>query len=98
MAISPYRQRILDVFDEVGGALLILGAPGTGKTTLLLELARDLLDRAEHDPTHPIPVVFPLSSWAERRLPLVTRPMHELYIFWQGSRSMYLEQVDGVPL
>lgn len=28
----------------------------------------------------------------------VTRPMHELYIFWQGSRSMYLEQVDGVPL
>ena len=45
-------------------SLLILGAPGSGKTTLLLELARDLLTRATHDPTHPIPVVFPLSTWA----------------------------------
>src|SRR6266702_3111423 len=29
------------VFDQAGGALLILGAPGGGKTTLLLELAAD---------------------------------------------------------
>ena len=52
--------------------LLILGAPGrAGKTTLLLELARDLLTRrAGDDPTHPIPVVFPLSTWSETRKPL----------------------------
>jgi hypothetical protein len=55
------------VFDDHGGALLILGAPGTGKTTLLLELAQQLLDRAERDENHPIPVVFNLSSWAVRR-------------------------------
>ena len=36
---------ISKVFDEQAGALLILGAPGTGKTTLLLELARDLRPR-----------------------------------------------------
>jgi TIR domain len=54
------------VFDQLGQALLILGAPGAGKTTLLLELARDLLDRAEQDLAHPIPVVFNLSSWATR--------------------------------
>ena len=35
------------VFDDNGEALLVLGAPGTGKTTLLLELAQELLDRAE---------------------------------------------------
>jgi hypothetical protein len=55
------------VFDEHNNALLILGAPGTGKTTLLLELARDLLLRAESEQSQPIPVVFNLSSWAVRR-------------------------------
>lgn len=43
--------------------LLILGAPGAGKTTLLLELARDLLQRAERDANSPVPVVLHLSSW-----------------------------------
>ena len=35
-----------------------------------MTLARDLLIRAAQDPEQPIPVVFPLSSWAERRRPL----------------------------
>jgi hypothetical protein len=47
-----------------------LGEPGSGKTTLLLELARDLLLRAESDPSQPIPVVFPLSTWAQSCKPL----------------------------
>jgi eukaryotic-like serine/threonine-protein kinase len=38
------------VFDTVGGGLFILGAPGAGKTTMLLQLAEELLDRAEGDP------------------------------------------------
>lgn len=67
----PPGQAMGATFDELGQALLILGAPGAGKTTLLLELARDLLDRAEQDATHPIPVVFHLSSWAARQRPLV---------------------------
>lgn len=71
-------NRILHVFDEVGGALLILGAPGAGKTTVLLELARDLLDRAAQDSTLPIPVIFPLSSWAVRSLPLEAWLVDEL--------------------
>ena len=61
---------LIDVFDRLDRALLVLGAPGAGKTTLLLMLARDLLQRAAHDPEQPIPVVFPLSSWAARRRPL----------------------------
>ena len=62
--LLPAGTRITQVYDESDGALLILGEPGSGKTTLLLELARDLLDRAEQDETHPTPVVFNLSSWA----------------------------------
>src|SRR5581483_5448562 len=34
----PDGARITNVYDEVGGELLILGDPGAGKTTLLLEL------------------------------------------------------------
>jgi hypothetical protein len=37
----PLGTKISQIFDEQAGALLILGAPGTGKTTLLLELARE---------------------------------------------------------
>jgi hypothetical protein len=61
---------LIEVFDRVDRSLLMLGAPGAGKTTLLLTLARDLLQRAAEDPEHPIPVIFPLSSWAEQRRPL----------------------------
>ena len=59
------------VFDELGSQLLILGDPGTGKTTLLLDLARDLLERADKDEFYPVPAVFNLSSWAKERPPLV---------------------------
>lgn len=55
-------QSIADVFEELGGCFLILGVPGSGKTTTLLTLARDLLDRAESDPSRQLPVVLPLSS------------------------------------
>jgi hypothetical protein len=50
--------------------LLILGDPGSGKTTTLLELARDRIALAEKSESEPIPVVFNLSSWADDRKPL----------------------------
>jgi eukaryotic-like serine/threonine-protein kinase len=63
----PGGTRITQVYDQAGGELLILGEPGSGKTTLLLELARDLLQRAERDETHPMPIILNLSSWAIKR-------------------------------
>src|SRR6266508_5472612 len=51
----PAGTPIINVFEQMGGALLILGAPGAGKTTLLLELTRDLITRAEQEESHPIP-------------------------------------------
>ncbi|MBF9130656.1 NACHT domain-containing protein [Plantactinospora sp. S1510] len=64
------RTSMSALFDRLDQSVVIIGAPGSGKTTTLLELARDLLDRAEHDPEAPIPAVFNLSSWATLRRPI----------------------------
>jgi DNA polymerase III delta prime subunit len=61
----PPGTRVIQKFDELGqgGTMLILGEPGSGKTTTLLELARDLLERAEQDANAPLPVVLHLAAW-----------------------------------
>ncbi|HAX70045.1 MAG TPA: NACHT domain-containing protein [Anaerolineae bacterium] len=61
-------KSMLEIFKEIGlgRSLLILGAPGSGKTTMLLELTRQLIERARNDETEPIPVVFNLASWTEK--------------------------------
>ena len=50
-----------------GKTLLILGEPGTGKTITLLKIAQRLVARSEQDLSQPIPVVFALSSWGNKR-------------------------------
>jgi eukaryotic-like serine/threonine-protein kinase len=65
-ALRP-DARIQTVFSDFEESLLILGAPGSGKTVLLLELARDLLAVAESDSTRRVPLVFHLSTWALHR-------------------------------
>lgn len=80
--------RITQIYDATEGELLILGAPGSGKTTLLLELARDLLERAERDEAQPIPVVFNLSSWALKRQRLTDWLVEELLSKYQVPRKL----------
>ncbi len=86
---------IITVFEQMDGALLILGAPGAGKTTLLLELARDLIARAEDDEGHPIPVVFNLSSWAEKRRPLNEWLIEELNTKYDVPRKVAQTWIDS---
>jgi hypothetical protein len=49
--------------------LVILGGPGTGKTTLAMQLLLQLLaTRAEH-PDEPVPVMLPVAGWDTERFP-----------------------------
>ncbi|QKQ77502.1 signal peptidase I [Nostoc sp. TCL240-02] len=63
-SLSPNID-ILDIFNEerVNGRLLILGNPGSGKTTTLLDLARKLLTLAKENEQNLIPVIFNLADW-----------------------------------
>jgi eukaryotic-like serine/threonine-protein kinase len=67
--VLPQGIKPISVFDSLGEGrtLLILGEPGAGKTTTLLELTRDLVKRSEQGLDHRIPIVFNLSSWATKQ-------------------------------
>lgn len=97
----PAGTSIAQVYDASGGDLLILGEPGAGKTTLLLELAQTLLERAGQSARAPVPVVFNLSSWAEKRHSIDEWMNEELWSKYQISRRvgrLLLETNQILPL
>ncbi|MGC4804220.1 NACHT domain-containing protein [Micromonospora sp. DT233] len=111
MLRASHRDGFTDVLDDgasvaalfarLDRAMVILGAPGAGKTTTLLELARELLDDAEADRDAPIPVVLNLSSWATRRQPLaqwLVEQLAERYGIPAGQATGWVEAGEILPL
>lgn len=43
--------------------LVVLGGPGTGKTTLAVQLLRDLLATRDQHPDEPVPVLMSVADW-----------------------------------
>ncbi|NER81246.1 MAG: NACHT domain-containing protein [Leptolyngbya sp. SIO1D8] len=94
---------ILEVFDrrDVGGKLLILGNPGSGKTTTMLDLAAELIKRANTQPDHPIPVMFNLSSWQSAKQGITDWLLSELKLKYGVSQKLgqtWLQQKTLLPL
>jgi DNA polymerase III delta prime subunit len=77
-------------FDQLGmgRSLLLLGDPGSGKTTTLLELARDLIEQAAQDVNLPIPIVFNLSSWKDPKQKLANWLVQEMIAKYQVDKSI----------
>jgi hypothetical protein len=85
-AHGPWTGRpaaLLELFDAMDRQLVVLGAPGSGKTTLALLLGDLLYRRAEADAGSPVPVLFELSRWPHwlRSSRPGSRPRS-----WPGSR------------
>ncbi|MEM9090454.1 MAG: NACHT domain-containing protein [Cyanobacteria bacterium P01_F01_bin.53] len=86
----PEGTQAGDVFHELGAGrtLLILGEPGSGKTTVLLKLVQGLIERLGDNLSQPIPVVLNLSSWSKKRQPIEAWLVQELYETFQISKAL----------
>ena len=90
--------QIGEIFDKMGQQLLILGEPGSGKTTTLLTLADALLARADADMTLPTPVLFNLASWAEKQPQLEEWLSEELNTRYQIPQKIAKQWINDDEL
>ncbi|MGH2478756.1 MAG: NACHT domain-containing protein, partial [Ktedonobacteraceae bacterium] len=89
----PPGTSILEVYERSERELLILGEPGAGKSTMLLHLAQTLVQRAEREEAHPLPVILRLSSWAEQQSALEDWMSDQLALTYDVSQKLSTQWV-----
>jgi hypothetical protein len=99
----PAETKILEVFErpDIARKLLILGEPGAGKTTTMLDLAQALIQKAEAEVIEPIPVLFNLSSWKDPNVKMQDWLIEELrskYGVRKDIGKQWLEEKQLLPL
>lgn len=103
----PVSGSIADIYNqiEIDGKLLIVGQPGSGKTTELLKFATLMTDHAEGLEDAPIPVLLELSTWQDdgttleqwvaRRLKRLYNIDHTIALEWLHNEKLIL-LLDGL--
>ena len=81
-------KSIQSFFEESGRKLLILGEAGSGKTTTLLQLASELVNKAEKYLAEPLPVVLNLSTWNQSWANLQQWFVEEIFLQYQVAREI----------
>ncbi|MFU8772114.1 MAG: hypothetical protein ACNA8H_06815 [Anaerolineales bacterium] len=103
--LSPDRS-LLEIFIASGRNLLILGEPGCGKTTTMLQLAEELLATARSNPDAPLPIILNLSSWGQKKKEFDQWLVEEIFLQYAISRDIaragianesFLSQVVSLP-
>jgi Effector-associated domain 10/NACHT domain len=86
------NKMLIETFgrDDIEGKLLILGAPGAGKTTALLSLAEQLVEGAISQRGTVIPVIFELSTWRNDNQSIESWLIEQLYDLHGGNRKSKL--------
>lgn len=97
------NTEIITVFDreEIAGKLLILGEPGSGKTTMLLKLAEKLVERAKQDFHQPVPLLFSLPTWKDDKQSIkewLIEQLKDKYGIRKDIGKQWLENQEIIPL
>lgn len=90
--------KTIETFKSNNRALLILGEPGSGKTTTLLELAQIALGEAQEDLLAPVPIIFQLSTWSQHKKNILEWVIDELRRQYGVNRIMAREWMENESL
>ncbi|MEM9773944.1 MAG: NACHT domain-containing protein [Chloroflexota bacterium] len=86
------------LFEASGRSLLILGAPGSGKTITLLQLLEQLITAARLNEDNPIPLLFNLSSFGQHQgefIDWLIEQAHDQYsLKRESSRDAFEQGID----
>jgi hypothetical protein len=103
--LSPEREALsIAATDALGMAqalrqlaagVLLIGAPGSGKTVRLTEVAAALLERASVDEEAPLPVILNLSAFAGHRGSFREWLQNELVSKYALSRAQVIAWIDA---
>ena len=92
---NPSAANIYHAFRNADRALLILGAPGAGKTITLIDLTNYLLAMAGEDENQPVPIILNLSGWAEEQMGIGEWAVEEMVAKYQIPRRMGRKWLAG---